>query len=39
MYAAAYGAAESMQELIPAMLLTFLESDREFTRRRREARQ
>jgi hypothetical protein len=34
-YEAAYGQAESVADLIPAMLAAFLESDREFTRARR----
>jgi hypothetical protein len=38
MYAEAYGAAEPMQELIPAMLASFLESDRAFVLRRRQAK-
>jgi hypothetical protein len=35
MYAQSYGAAEPVQELIPAMLASFLESDRAFAIRRR----
>jgi hypothetical protein len=38
MYAETYGAAEPMQELIPAMLASFLESDRCFVLRRKKAR-
>jgi hypothetical protein len=34
-YAETYGAAEPVQELIPAMLASFLESDRAFVLRRR----
>ena len=34
-YEAIYGQAESVAELIPAMLAAFLESDREFVRARR----
>ena len=34
-YEAAYGQAEPVAELIPAMLSAFLESDREFARARR----
>ena len=34
-YEASYGQAESVAELIPAMLAAFLESDREFVRARR----
>lgn len=37
-YEETYGQAESVQVLIPAMLATFLEGDREFARRRRESR-
>lgn len=37
MYAEAYGAAEPVHELIPAMLASFLESDRAFVLRRRKA--
>ena len=33
-----YGQAEPVQELIPAMLASFLEGDRQFVRRRREKR-
>ena len=33
-YAEAYGEAETVQDLIPAMLASFLESDRAFARRR-----
>nr|WP_047168063.1 DUF2274 domain-containing protein [Sphingomonas sp. Y57] len=35
LYAETYGQAEPITELIPAMLASFLESDREFGRRRR----
>jgi len=38
MYAETYGAAEPMQDLVPAMLSTFLESDRAFVQRRRRVR-
>lgn len=34
LYAETYGTAETVQELIPAMLAGFLESDRSFTQRR-----
>jgi hypothetical protein len=34
LYEEAYGRAEPVQELIPAMLASFLESDRFFVRRR-----
>lgn len=34
-YEAAYGQAEAVAELIPAMLAAFLESDRAFARARR----
>jgi hypothetical protein len=34
LYREAYGQAEPVQELIPAMLAKFLESDRALTRRR-----
>lgn len=34
-YAAAYGEAERVTELIPAMLASFLEADRGFARARR----
>jgi hypothetical protein len=37
-YAETYGAAEPVQELIPAMLASFLESDRAFVLRRRKPR-
>ena len=37
-YAQAYGREEPVTELIPAMLTSFLESDRSFTRAREEAR-
>jgi hypothetical protein len=37
-YAETYGAAEPVQELIPAMLATFLEGDRAFAARRRKPR-
>jgi hypothetical protein len=37
MYREAYGDAESVQELIPAMLASFLGSDRGFVRQRRRA--
>lgn len=36
MYADSYGEAEPVEELIPAMLAAFLDSDRSFTRRRRD---
>lgn len=35
LYAEIYGGDEPVVELIPAMLASFLESDREFTRRRK----
>ncbi len=35
LYAEAYGHSEPVQELIPAMLLGFLESDRAFAHHRR----
>jgi hypothetical protein len=35
MYAETYGAAEPVQELIPAMLTNFLDGDRAFAARRR----
>lgn len=38
LYQEAYGQAEPVQELIPAMLASFLESDRAFTRRRKGGR-
>jgi len=38
LYAEAYGRTEPLQELIPAMLATFLEGDRAFMRRRRQDR-
>jgi hypothetical protein len=38
MYAEAYGTTEPMQELIPAMLASFLESDRAFVLRRKKER-
>ena len=38
MYAERYGAAEPLQELIPAMLASFLESDRAFAFRRKKGR-
>lgn len=34
-YAVAYGEAESVADLVPAILAAFLKSDRAFTRRRR----
>jgi hypothetical protein len=37
LYAQAYGETEPVQELIPAMLASFLESDRWFVRKRRGA--
>jgi hypothetical protein len=37
-YAEAYGEAEPIEELIPAMLAAFLEGDRSFARRRRDLR-
>lgn len=36
LYRETYGEAEPVQELIPAMLASFLEGDRLFARRRRE---
>lgn len=33
LYAEAYGAKEPLNELIPAMLAAFIDSDREFARR------
>ena len=36
-YAEIYGQAEPVADLIPAMLTSFLESDKGFTRRRRSA--
>jgi len=36
LYSEVYGQAEPVAELIPAMLASFLETDREFGRRRRE---
>jgi hypothetical protein len=40
LYREAYGQGEPVQELIPAMLASFLEGDRAFARRRRkQARQ
>lgn len=38
MYAEAYGASEPVQELIPAMLASFLEGDKAFVLRRRKAK-
>ena len=35
MYREAYGQAEPVRDLVPAMLASFLESDREFARRRK----
>lgn len=35
LYAETYGGEEPVAELIPAMLISFLESDREFVRRRK----
>jgi len=35
LYREAYGEAEPVQELVPAMLANFLEGDRAFARRRR----
>jgi hypothetical protein len=35
LYREAYGQAEPVQELIPAMLVGFLDGDRAFARRRR----
>lgn len=35
LYAEVYGQSEPLQELIPAMLASFLENDRMFGRRRR----
>ena len=36
LYRETYGQADPVQELIPAMLASFLEGDRTFVRRRRE---
>lgn len=36
LYLETYGQAEPVQELIPGMLASFLESDKAFARRRRE---
>lgn len=36
LYRETYGEAEPVQELVPAMLASFLESDKAFARRRRE---
>jgi len=36
LYRETYGQAEPVQELIPAMLASFLEGDKAFARRRRE---
>ena len=36
LYAATYGREEPVTDLVPAMLAAFLESDREFTRSRRD---
>lgn len=38
LYRQAYGETEPMQELIPAMLASFLEGDRAFARQRRKGR-
>jgi hypothetical protein len=38
LYEEAYGQAEPIQELIPAMLTSFLECDKAFARRRRAQR-
>lgn len=38
LYAQAYGREEPVTELIPAMLATFLDSDRSFTKARDDAR-
>jgi hypothetical protein len=38
LYAETYGRPEPLQELIPAMLASFLEADRAFSRRRREGK-
>lgn len=35
LYEEAYGQSEPVQELIPAMLASFLDGDRQFARRRR----
>ena len=35
LYQETYGQAEPVQELIPAMLASFLDADRQFARRRR----
>jgi hypothetical protein len=35
LYEETYGAAEPVQELVPAMLAAFLEADKAFARRRR----
>ena len=37
-YERAYGRSEPIAELIPAMLATFLEGDKEFAKARKEAR-
>ena len=37
LYEESYGEAEAVQELIPAMLASFLEGDRAFARRRKGA--
>lgn len=37
LYAQTYGREEPLAELVPAMLTSFLESDRAFSRRRRES--
>lgn len=37
LYAETYGSTEPVQELVPAMLASFLESDRAFVQRRRKA--
>jgi hypothetical protein len=36
LYRESYGQAEPLQELVPAMLASFLDSDRAFARRRKE---
>ena len=35
LYEQTYGEAEPLSELVPAMLMSFLESDREFARQRK----
>jgi hypothetical protein len=38
LYEATYGQSETIAELIPAMLVSFLDGDKAFARRRRERR-